>query len=271
MGRKRRDITESDVQNWVAKGFGQRVGETYLPWAKVRDVPSLGRSTRIAALRHTRVHHLYSDVETGHFLQADYAQGVTEIREQVALLPREETIEIASELGIRHPTYPGTRVPVVMTSDLYVLRSQMAGGTLVLCVKRDEAVLPGAKSLRRTLEKLEIEKCYWERRGIVWRLVTERHFDAARVRNLGLLRPSGKAWRNDQAQARAGEITELALTPRWRRLPLGKLLTAGGWGQQEAFEALGHAVWRRWLPIDLSCHLNLERPLPWPKELKDVA
>jgi hypothetical protein len=271
MGRKRRNISEDDVQNWIEKGYGQGEGDHYAPWAKVRDVPSLGRSTRIAALRHKRIHHLYSDVETGHFLQADFAPGVTEIREQIALLPREETIEIAAELGFRHPTFPGTRVPTVMTSDLCAFREGAVGGLFVLCVKRDEALQPGVKGLARTLEKLHIEKRYWERRGVPWRLVTQCHFDAVQIQNLALLRPSGKAWRSDAAHARAAQVAELSMSPRWQHRPLKEFLEGLPWGYQMAFEALGHAVWRRWIPMDMSRPLNLQRPMLLREVPRNVA
>lgn len=271
MVRKRRNITEGNVQIWIKKGFGQGEGDHYRPWAKVRDVPSLGRSTRIAALRHKRIHHLYSDVETFHFLQVDFSLGVKEIREQVALLPREETIEIARELGVRHPVFPHTRVPTVMTSDLYVLREASAGRPFVLSVKRHEALQTGAGGLKRTLEKLQIEKCYWGCRGVPWRLVTQSHVDDVRIRNLALLRPSGKAWRSDEASAIAARVAELATSPKWRNKPMRALLGATGMEDRAAFEALGHAVWRRWLPVDLTFPLTLDRPLAWQETHDDAA
>ncbi|WP_448227965.1 TnsA endonuclease N-terminal domain-containing protein [Pseudoxanthomonas mexicana] len=262
---------EDDVQKWVAQGFGQGEGDSYRPWAKVRDVPSLGRCTRIVALRHKRIHHLYSDVETGHFLQADFAPGVTEVREQFALLPRDETIEIAAELGLRHPTYPGTQVHIVMTSDLCVLRERQVGGPFVLCVKRDEALQPKADGLKRTLEKLLIEKCYWDRRSVTWRLVSQQHFDATLVRNLALLRPSGKLWRSKDGNERAAQFAERVLSSEWREFPMRQLLEATGWSEQQAFETLGHAIWRRLLPVDLTHPLNLNRPLNWLEGMRDAA
>jgi len=45
---------------------------------------------------------------------------VRQIREQFALLPHSLTSEVAKDLGIRHPVYRGTNVPVVMTSDFCV-------------------------------------------------------------------------------------------------------------------------------------------------------
>lgn len=271
MVRKRRNITDGDARKWITKGFGQGEGDGYSPWAKVRDVPSLGRSTRVAALRHKRIHHLYSDGETSHFLQADFAKGVTEIREQFALLPREETVEIAEALGYRHPTYPGTRVPIVMTSDLFVIRDHLQGGPFVLSVKREEALRPDAKGLKRALEKLQVEKRYWDRRSVPWRLVTQLHFDAVQIRNLALLRPAGKLWRSADGQARAAHIAELFTSNKWQNRPLRTLLGATEWGSQQTFDSLGHAVWRRWLHLDLSYPLTMDRPLPWLGGLQNAA
>lgn len=271
MVRKRQGITEDDVARWTEQGFGQGSADAYKPWAKVRDVPSKGRSTRIAALRHKRIHHLYSDVETGHLLQVDYSPGISEIREQIALLPREETMEIAKDIGVKHPFYRGTQVPIVMTSDLYVLRARQAGAPFVLCVKPDDAIQPGAKGLKRTLEKLEIEKCYWQRRGVCWRLVTEKHFDLTRVTNLAVLRPTGKVWRSREGLQRAMEIAEIVDSAQWRGQALDRLLDATGWGRQETFEAIGNAIWRRLLQVDLSQALNLRRPLALMGEYSDAA
>ncbi len=47
-----------------------------------------------------------------------------DIREQFPLLPIEETIIIAEELGIKHPTDPNTGEPVVMTTDFLVTVSK---------------------------------------------------------------------------------------------------------------------------------------------------
>lgn len=271
MVRKRKGITEEDAERWIQQGFGQGAGDAYRPWAKVRDVPSLGRSTRIAALRHKRIHHLYSDVETGHLLQIDYSLGVSEIREQIALLPREETVGIARDIGVKHPVYRGTQVPIIMTSDLYVIRARQAGSPFVLCVKPDDALHPGAKGLKRTLEKLEIEKRYWQNRGICWRLVTEKHFDLTCVTNLAVLRPTGKVWRSQKGLQRAKEVADIVGSARVRGQALGSLLDVTEWSRQDTFEAIGHAIWRRLLQVDLSQALNLRRPLALMGEYSDAA
>ncbi|MGP7816533.1 TnsA endonuclease N-terminal domain-containing protein [Niallia sp. 01092] len=54
----------------------------------------------------------------------EYSGFIVDIREQFPLLPIEETIIIAEELGIKHPTDPNTGEPVVMTTDFLVTVSK---------------------------------------------------------------------------------------------------------------------------------------------------
>lgn len=268
MSRKRRNITEEDVERWIGQGFGQGEGSEYKPWARVRDVPSMGRSTRFACLRSHRTHHLYSDVEAGHFLLADFRVNVCEIREQFALLPREETLEIASELGIRHPRFPGTTTPTVLTSDLVVSTTTNGhDGIFVLSVKRSPAVLPGVKGLRRTIEKLALERAFWLRRDVPWYLVTEAQFDARVVRNLGLLRPSRRDWVSEDRCSSARDFANQAKSSAGRGRTLRELIA---WSQNEtdrAYQDFGLSVWKHWLPLDLTVPLRWDQALA----LKDIS
>jgi LPS O-antigen subunit length determinant protein (WzzB/FepE family) len=44
-----------------------------------------------------------------------------DIKDQYLLLPIEETMDIAMELGIKYPAYPKSGEEIVMTSDFLVL------------------------------------------------------------------------------------------------------------------------------------------------------
>lgn len=268
MSRKRRDITEADVTRWIRQGFGQGEGSTYLPWARVRDVPSKGRSSRFACLRAHRIHHLYSDVEAGHFLLADFRVDVQEIKEQVALLPRDETLEIAEQAGIRHPRFPGTATPTVLTSDLLVSTlSRGVARQFVLSVKRLGNLLPGAKGLCRTIQKLALERAYWQRRQVPWYLVTEAQYDAISVRNLELLRPHRRSWNSVERCLAARDIANAVLLKPSRTPTLRKLLAKAPQGTDLAYQDFGLAVWKHWLPLDLSIPLRWDAPL----QLKEAA
>lgn len=73
-------------------------------------------------------------------------------------------------MGVRHPTDPTTKVPLVMTTDLVV--DTMQNGRLVTLAR---AVKPAAELEKpRVLEKLEIERRWWTAQGIDWGILTER-------------------------------------------------------------------------------------------------
>ncbi len=105
---------------------------------------------------------------------------------QFPLLPLEETLSIAAECGVAHPCERKTeeRHPVVMTSDFLITLGREQGGV-------DQA-LTGKYTRRlsdeRVLEKFEIERRYWERRGISWTIVTERDLPTDLARNVELIR-----------------------------------------------------------------------------------
>src|SRR6266404_9067285 len=83
-------------------------GTDYTPALGVRDVPSLGLTTRIQGRKTGRVHILFSELETALFYALEATPSVIDIREQFAL-PLEETQAIAEELSIAHPVDPKTK------------------------------------------------------------------------------------------------------------------------------------------------------------------
>ena len=52
----------------------------------------------------SRQHEFLSDLERNYFYLTEHSDFVFDIREQFPLLPLEETIVIADELGIKHST-----------------------------------------------------------------------------------------------------------------------------------------------------------------------
>jgi len=83
----------------------------------VRDVPSEGTSSMVQSRITGRNHAYLSDHEFKVHLIAEYGRSTLDIREQFALLPWDETQSIASQIGIRHPIFPGTSTPTVLTTD----------------------------------------------------------------------------------------------------------------------------------------------------------
>lgn len=178
---KRKRITQ--IEKWIKEGRGSGIGIDYKPWLKIQDVSSLGRSTRLKGIKTSRQHEFLSDLERNYFYLTEYSDVVIDIREQFPLLPLEETIVIADELGIKHPTDPKTGEPIVMTTDF------------LLTIDKGQGVFEVARTIKmkdellkeRVLEKFEIEREYWQRRDIDWGIVTEVEIPKMMARNISYI------------------------------------------------------------------------------------
>ena len=93
----------------IKEGRGSGVGSDYKPWLNIQDVSSKGRSTRLRGINTNRQHEFLSDLERNYFCLTKYSDFIIDIREQFPLLALEETIVIAEELGLKHPTDPKSR------------------------------------------------------------------------------------------------------------------------------------------------------------------
>lgn len=183
-GTKARAPSQANIVRRIAQGYGQGELASFKPFFYARDVPSMGASTMIAGRTTKRVHHYLSNQELKVHLLAEFSSSIVDIREQYALLPWDETQEDAARLGIRHPTFPRTATPTVLTTDLVLSLARPTGIKLVAISVKFTKDLTA-----RALEKLLLERLYWNRRGIQWILATERNIPATRTHNLAFFAP----------------------------------------------------------------------------------
>lgn len=176
MAKRRYEMTEAKIARLLREGRGSGEEASYKPFLNVWSVPSLGRRARILGRKTGRVHHLLSDLELAAFLEADWQEDVSDIREQYPL-DRDVTRRIARGMGVRHPSTKG--IDIVMTTDLVVTRSS---GICPYSVK-----YMGDLASHRVREKLEIERRYWGLQGAALRVVTERHLPKQRSETLAWL------------------------------------------------------------------------------------
>ncbi len=261
MGKSRRPSIKI-VLTWIKQGYGQGEGKNYRPLFHVRDVPSRGRSSIDLGLKTGRLHHYLSDGEYFNHILAEFDTDVTDIREQYALLPWAETLEIAELLGIRHPTYPGTSTPILMSSDLLLTYGRKPNNKYkVISVKKFKDIDPNKKTgkerkaVQRTLEKLYIEQIYWERRGVPWELKTERDIPIIRAKNLDNLRTSMTVREQDWLNPYMRYFL-LSFKKHWSpNLNLITLLKQVG-GEldidcESSFALFTRAIWLKFLNVDL--------------------
>ncbi len=152
---------------------GEGVGAKYIPYIKTSEINSLGTTANPIDWKNGRTIQLLSQGELFLYYDLRWTDDVVDIREQFPL-DLKLTLEIADANSIKHPKDRNTR----MTTDMLVT---MSNGLLkAYSVKNDKKVLNDD----RTVEKLFIEKKYWEVKGIPYVLIYKDDIPQQRVSNI---------------------------------------------------------------------------------------
>jgi hypothetical protein len=186
----------------LKKKWGDVNASVYKPFLLIHDFSSLGRVSRIKYKG--REIHTMSDLETTVLSELLWSDRVVDIRDQVALSKKEPkpgpvgkkedpdrlaTERIAEQMGVRHPIMQDGNL-AIMTTDL-VARLKSGTRLRAFSIKPLAAVARRAgaadRSVRRTIEKLEIERRYWRELDADWFLVTDADVCPIRKMNIGLL------------------------------------------------------------------------------------
>jgi hypothetical protein len=190
MAKRKRNVTPEQIDQWLKESRGQGSREMYKPWMKIQDVSSNGTSVRRNGLIIQRQYNFMSRLEDDYFCCLEGLQLVPnsaviiDIREQYPLLPFEETMAIAEMLNIKHPRDPQTQNDIVMTTDFLI--TELKDGVEVDFAR---TVKPSRElDKKRVIEKFEIERVYWEHRGVDWGIVTEHDTPKVFVKNVRDLR-----------------------------------------------------------------------------------
>ncbi|TAH11101.1 MAG: hypothetical protein EAZ11_10400 [Curvibacter sp.] len=180
-----RKWTETKIARMVAEGYGLGKGANYRPWLEVRSFSSLGRSRRVFSKKTGRVHHLLSDIEYYLFIVLEWQRDIVDIREQFPL-ERDLTQTVANEMRARHPCYPGTQIPAVMTTDFMVTRIKHGEEQLEALNSKCSA----EASNERSLEKLEMQRRYMAKLDIPHHLVFSTDLPSQNIKNVDWIRDS---------------------------------------------------------------------------------
>nr|WP_256368830.1 TnsA endonuclease N-terminal domain-containing protein [Acidovorax sp. SRB_24] len=135
-------------------------------------------------------------------MASEWSRSVIDIREQYPL-DRELTQTIAQQLKIRHPHYPGTHVPTVMTVD-FLLTVTKDGKETFMAVngKRDEEAEDA-----NSLEKLEIQRTYFEQLEYPHHLMYHSQLPSQKVKNLEWIRDA--QLKDGESEPREGYFSAL--------------------------------------------------------------
>lgn len=147
-----------------ADHYGKGSKENYLPWIRVGEFGSQGTSACCVDWKTGRTVHCLSQAEEMVWYLLRWDDENLDIREQYPL-DLDETLAIADELGLTHPAAKGT--PKTMTTDFLITRTDRE---IAISVKSSESQI---KKSRRAIEKLYIEKEFWRRKNISFKLLTK--------------------------------------------------------------------------------------------------
>jgi hypothetical protein len=214
MGKGIQKWSNERIDQRQREGYGCGEGAAYKPWVGMHDVASAGRMHRAFSQIFGRTIYLLSDVEWNTFLLLEYSRKFTQVYEGFPL-PRETTLQIAEALGIRHPQYPATHVPTVMTVDFLAVEQR---GDDMLIVAFDCKRSEDAED-ERALEKLQITREYFAGVGVAHHLIFHSALPMSKVKNIEWMRAA--ILKEGEIELYEGYIREKA-TQMWHELSTGK-------------------------------------------------
>jgi len=183
MAKRKTDWDENKLKKWIQEGRGQGEGKDYKPWIAVTDFPSQGRCARVKGIKTGRIHHFLSDIQREYFylLEFDEANIISDIREFYPLLDFYDVVQDTQDLKTHYFKNKNTGFPYVLTTTFLITIKSANGG-----VEYIARSVKAASELERktTLEKLEMERRYWQVKSIDWSIVTEKDINSVKVKNI---------------------------------------------------------------------------------------
>jgi hypothetical protein len=176
---------------------GQGVGEgiDYTPWYEGTEyVPKtgiytspeerekkLGNNGRKKGITIPRIHHLLSSYEIFLFTVFDLNPKIIDIREQFPLLKLEAVSDIFKYFNIKQRQ---SEEPHVLTTDFLIRLKDRS--ELAVTFKPTEFLS------KRQMQLFQVEKEYWNRNGIDWKLCTEKELPRSKsyIKNINALHNS---------------------------------------------------------------------------------
>ncbi len=181
IGKYNTEWTEEKYKKFLQEGRGQGEGKDYKPWLTVYDFPSMGRATRVFGYKTQRIHHFFSDLQLKYFYLLEWEERVVDIREHFPLLDLEEAITDKGNLKLDKFKDKETGVPYVLSTTFLITIVDEQGNKRLVARS-----IKNASELEKkiSLEKLEIERRYWQCKGVDWAIVTNKGINSVRAKNI---------------------------------------------------------------------------------------
>jgi len=175
---------EEKLKRYKSEGRGKGEGAAYKPWLNTHSITSDGRSSRLLGIKTGRIHHFFSDTQRKYFLLLDWLdKSITDIREHYPLLDLTKVVD-DDDLDLRK--YQDENEHYVITTT-FLISKLMPNGEIVEFARS----IKYASNLdnKSTLESLEIQRRFWEKKGIDYGIVTNKDINMVQVKNIEWLNP----------------------------------------------------------------------------------
>lgn len=175
--------TAEKYNRFIKEGRGQGEGINYKPFWTITDFPTYGRASRVLGSKTGRIHHFFSDIEKKVFLLLDFDENniISDVREHYPLLNIEETIDTYEDLRLDKFKDKETGEQYVITTTFLITLKDVSGKIRHVAVS-----VKGSSELNRdiTIERLEIERRFWEEKNIPWSIITDKEIPKIKCKNI---------------------------------------------------------------------------------------
>ena len=256
---------KSDVQlypgylkNRIRRGRGVGEHSNYVPWLKVRDVPSRGTSSVVLGIKTTRPHHMLSSLEATYFYLIERKPSTIDIREQFPILDIASTLEYCSKYGVRHGYKKSWPEP--FTIDFLITERTNAGPVF----RAASIKTPEDAANPDVLKRLRIEHDWCQKNNIKWKLVDTDAFNKTLLATLRFLRSwfRHKHAPEDAISQRFADQFGLVYV---RNEPLGELICSTAKRlripQDLADDLFRYCGWTERISVSLQSPIAMDSPL----------
>lgn len=181
MSKRNNGWNKERLKRYLSEGRGQGEGKDYKPWLTIQDFPSMGRASRVFGSKTQRIHHLFTDSETRYFYLLEWEDNVIDIREHYPLVDFDEVVKEKDDLNFDYFKDKNSGEYYVLSTSFLITVKDMDGE-----IKYIARSLKASSELEKkiTIERLEIERRYWESKGIDWGIITEKDIPVIKAKNI---------------------------------------------------------------------------------------
>lgn len=176
------------INKLIEEGYGQGEGKDYKPFIDVIRVSTKGRASRIKGWKTQRVHNFLSDSETRFFYLLDFDDEVIDIREHYPLITDlDKIVPQLDEQLFKRLVNQKTGEPLILTTTFLVTKKG-----------KDGEINYYARSIKdyrqlennQVIERFEIQRRYWEVKGIDYGIVTNKEIPKILAKNIEYIHSS---------------------------------------------------------------------------------